>query len=242
MRNLQILAAGSLREVWKSLIAVFHAKSGLPTETQYGPAGLLRQRIEQGEVCDLFVSANLQHPTKLLQQGLAQDTGHFTNNTLCLTAKRDGVAEQDDWLSLLLRDDLRLATSTPLCDPSGDYTWQLFDNIEQRHFGCGNHLKRKATCMVGGADSVSVPAGELAAHWVIVTGHAELFIGYASYAPRLTRHSHLRVLNIPSDYNVQAQYGWATLSAAAGPLAAFLHSDAAQCILRQHGFLPLNPP
>jgi len=85
-----------------------------------------------------------------------------------------------------------------------------------------------------------VPAGDLAAQWIINAGHAELFIGYASYAPRLARFSQLRVFNIPSAYNVQARYGWATLSAAARPLAAFLSSDTAQQILRQYGFLSLS--
>ena len=240
MKTLHVLAAGSLRDVWKALIAAFNIQSGLMADTQYGPAGLLRQRIEQGDVCDLFVSANLQHPARLLLQGLAQDTGHFTNNTLCLTVKRDCVRTGDDWLSLLRRNDLRLAISTPHCDPSGDYAWQLFDNIEQRHPGCGDFLRRRAIAMVGGPDSLPVPDGELAAKWLIDTGHADLFIGYASYASRLNPHSQCLVLTIPPDYNVQAKYGWATLSAAARPLAAFLRSDEAQRILRQHGFLPLG--
>ncbi|MCW0313799.1 substrate-binding domain-containing protein [Pantoea ananatis] len=240
MRNLQVLAAGSLRDVWKMLMTAFHAESGLTANTLYGPAGLLRQRIEQGEICDLFVSADLQHPEKLRQQGMANHTGHFTNNRLCLTAKRDCVIEQDDWLSLLRREDLLLGTSTPLCDPAGDYTLLLFDHIEQHHPGCGDALRQRAIAMVGGPGSLPVPAGDLAAQWIITTGHAELFIGYASYAPRLARFSQLRVFNIPSAYNVQARYGWATLSAAARPLAAFLGSDTAQQILRQYGFLSLS--
>lgn len=194
MRNLQVLAAGSLRDVWKMLMTAFHAESGLTANTLYGPAGLLRQRIEQGEICDLFVSADLQHPEKLRQQGLADHTGHFTNNRLCLTAKRDCVIEQDDWLSLLLREDLRLGTSTPLCDPAGDYTLLLFDHIEQHHPGCGDALRQRAIAMVGGPGSLPVPAGDLAAQWIITTGHAELFIGYASYAPRLARFSQLTFL------------------------------------------------
>lgn len=237
MITLQILAAGSLRGVWPELIAAFSAQSGLLAETQFGPAGLLRQRIEQGEVCALFASANLQHPATLRQKGLAKETGRFTANSLCLTVKRDVVTESDNWLSLLLRDDLRLATSTPLCDPSGDYTWQLFSNIEQRHLGWGEQLKRKARPLVGGPNSLPVPPGELAARWLIDEGHAELFIGYTSYQPRLMLHPHLKVFTLPEPYNVQAEYGWATLSPAAQPLADFLTSHAAQQILQQHGFV-----
>ncbi|PJZ03301.1 molybdenum ABC transporter substrate-binding protein [Pantoea rodasii] len=236
MTTLRLLAAGSLRSVWPPLMAAFSAQSGLRTETDFGPAGLLRQRIEQGENCDLFASANLQHPAKLVQQRIAMNMGRFAANALCLTVKRDVVTNSDNWLSLLLRDDLRLATSTPLCDPSGDYTWQLFNNIELAHPGCGEKLKQKARTLVGGPDSLPLPAGELAARWLIDHQHTEMFIGYASYAPRLVCHSQLQVFAIPDPFNVQAEYGWATLTPAAEPLATFLHSASAQTLLKQHGF------
>ena len=236
MTTLHILAAGSLRGVWPDLMAAFHQQTGLTTDTQFGPAGLLRQRIEQGERCDLFASANLHHPATLLQRGLATDTGKFTANSLCLTARRDVVTKNDTWLSLLQRDDLRLATSTPLSDPSGDYTWQLFGNIEQAYPGWGERLKQRARQLVGGIDSLAVPTGELAAQWLIDQQHADLFIGYASYAPRLIHHSHLQVFLIPAPFNIQAEYAWATLTHSAAPLATFLSTAAAKTILRQHGF------
>ena len=236
MTTLHILAAGSLRGVWPDLMTAFHHQSGLTTDTHFGPAGLLRQRIEQGEHCYLFASANLQHPATLLLRGLATNTGKFTANSLCLTARRDVVTESDNWLSLLQRDDLRLATSTPLSDPSGDYTWQLFDNIEQGHPGWGERLKQRARQLVGGVDSLAVPTGQLAAQWLIEHQHVDLFIGYASYAPRLKHHPHMQVLSIPEPFNIQAEYGWATLTHCANPLAAFLSTIAARAILQQHGF------
>lgn len=236
MTTLHILAAGSLRGVWPDLMTAFHHQSGLKTDTHFGPAGLLRQRIEQGERCDLFASANLQHPAALLQCGLALQTGKFTANSLCLTARRDVVTEIDTWLSLLQRDDLRLATSTPLCDPSGDYTWQLFDNIEQVYPGRGERLKQKARQLVGGVDSLTVPIGQLAAQWLIDHQHADLFIGYASYAPRLRPYPHLQVLSIPEPFNILAEYGWAAFTRSAEPLATFLSTTEARAILQQHGF------
>ena len=55
---MRVLAAGSLRRVWPQLMGHFPE----PVETQFGPAGLLRERIASGEACDLFASANLAHP------------------------------------------------------------------------------------------------------------------------------------------------------------------------------------
>lgn len=238
MTTLKILAAGSLRGVWPDLVVAFSALSGLKVTTDFGPAGLLRQRIEAGEPCDFFASANRRHPKALLLSGRAAEVGLFAANMLCLTVKRDNVTQADDWLSLLCRDDLRLAISTPLCDPSGDYTWQLFDNIEQRHPGLGMMLKAKARSLVGGPDSLVMPAGKLAAQWLIEQQHADMFIGYASYAPRLRRCPQLQVINIPAPFNIHAEYGWACCSAAAQPFATFLSSAAAQTILQQHGFMP----
>lgn len=156
MTTLRLLAAGSLRAVWPHLVAAFRAQTGFEVITDFAPAGVLRQRIERGERCDLFASANRLHPESLLQQRLAQRVARFAANTLCLTAKRDIVTEGDDWLSLLQRDGLRLATSTPRSDPSGDYTWQLFAHIEQRHPGVGEKLKEKAHMLVGGTESLLV--------------------------------------------------------------------------------------
>jgi molybdate transport system substrate-binding protein len=78
-----------------------------------------------------------------------------------------------------------LATSTPGCDPSGDYTWQLFARIEARYPGLGNAMAGRAQPLVGGRDSLSVPPGEIAGAWLIRQNLADLFIGYAHYGPAL---------------------------------------------------------
>ncbi|HFW4216808.1 TPA: molybdenum ABC transporter substrate-binding protein, partial [Salmonella enterica subsp. enterica serovar Anatum] len=45
---MRILAAGSLRVVWPQLMTAFQADA----VCDFGPAGLLRERIEAGEACD----------------------------------------------------------------------------------------------------------------------------------------------------------------------------------------------
>lgn len=55
---MRVLAAGSLKTVWPAMMAHFPH----PVETHFGPAGLLRERIEAGERCDLFASASEEHP------------------------------------------------------------------------------------------------------------------------------------------------------------------------------------
>ncbi len=233
---LKVLAAGSLRPVWRPLMAAFRQTAGLRVETQFGPAGLLRERIEQGEVPDLFASANVGHPQHLATLGLARRVAVFTRNRLCLTVRKELCASGASWLELLANQALRVGTSTPLADPSGDYTWQLFATLERLHPGLGARLQESALRLVGGPQSQSIPAGELAAAWLIRDAQCDLFIGYASYAGRLVRCEDLEVLDIPQDYNIQADYAFAQFSEAANPLSDFLLSTAAQAILLREGF------
>ncbi|EDJ1927876.1 molybdenum ABC transporter substrate-binding protein [Salmonella enterica] len=208
---MRILAAGSLRVVWPQLMTAFQADA----VCDFGPAGLLRERIEAGEACDFFASANLAHPQALLESGRAQ-------------AMREG----EDWLSLLTRRDLRIGTSTAGCDPSGDYTQQLFSRMGNE----GEAVRKRAVALVGGRQTLPLPAGRLAAEWLINHDYTDIFIGYASYAPRLRQVNSLRVIDIPEPYNPVAEYGFACLSEQGKTLADFLLSARARLIFMQHGF------
>ncbi|HAK3429840.1 TPA: solute-binding protein [Salmonella enterica] len=191
---MRILAVGSLRVVWPQLMAAFQADA----VCDFGPAGLLRERIEAGEACDFFASANLAHPQALLESGRA----------------------------------LRIGTSTAGCDPSGDYTQQLFSRMGKE----GEAVRKRAVALVGGRQTLPLPAGRLAAEWLINHDYTDIFIGYASYAPRLRLVNSLRVVDIPEPYNPVAEYGFACLSEQGKTLADFLLSARARSILMQHGF------
>ncbi|HDG8027064.1 TPA: substrate-binding domain-containing protein, partial [Klebsiella variicola] len=53
---LTLLAAGSLRSAFLPLVAHFQQHTGLAVDAQFGPAGLLRERIEAGAPCAVFAS------------------------------------------------------------------------------------------------------------------------------------------------------------------------------------------
>lgn len=97
---MRILAAGSLRVVWPQLMTAFQADA----VCDFGPAGLLRERIE---ACDFFASANLAHPQALLESGRALRVAPFTTNRLCLSVRAQAMREGEDWLSLLTRRDIQ---------------------------------------------------------------------------------------------------------------------------------------
>ncbi|MBV4368923.1 substrate-binding domain-containing protein [Erwiniaceae bacterium CMYE1] len=239
MMTLRVLAAGSLRAVWPDLAAAYRASTGNTVTSTFGPAGLLRQRIMHGEHCDLFLSANIMHPQALLASGRAMDISVFCHNQLCLSVREELAAADRNWLELLCDPALRIATSTPISDPSGDYTWQLFDLIEQYRPTMGAALKQRALQLVGGPQSLPVPAGEVAAGWLLNNNRADIFIGYQSYAARINPLPGITVMAIPAPFKIRASYGLAICQPAARPLAEFLLSAQAQEILQKKGFLPL---
>lgn len=237
---LVILAAGSLRSAFTPLLAEFNTNSQQQMTVNYGPAGLLRQRIEAGEPCSLFASANSEHPQRLHTLGLASTVVPFARNQLCLTTRRTAQTENASWLELLGNPELVIGTSTPGCDPSGDYAWHLFDKVAALLPATAGHLKQRAVPLVGGPVAPPIPAGELAAAWLIHQRLADIFIGYAHYAGRLEQDPLLRVVRIPDEYNIMATYTLAVRSAAAMGLAEFILSPRGQYFLRAAGFLALD--
>ncbi len=163
----------------------------------------------------------------------------FIANRLCLTVRNTPATSHEDWLALLSDPGLIIGISTPGCDPSGDYAWQLFDHIAPLLPPSAGMLKQRARQLVGGADSPPLPAGATAAGWLIHQGQADIFIGYAHYARLLREDPALRVVDIPAQYNVPARYALAVRTAAAEPLAAFILSPAGQRRLLDAGFMPL---
>src|SRR5476649_2725525 len=155
-----VLAAGSLRSALTPLLAEFSAGGRRRVTVNYGSAGLLRPRIEAGEACDLFASANATHPQRLKSLGLASTVVPFTRNSLCLTARRTAQTETAGWLELLGNPGLIIGTSTPGCDPSGDYAWRLFDTAAALLPATAGDLKQRALQLVGGPIAAPIPAGE----------------------------------------------------------------------------------
>ncbi|MBJ3590779.1 substrate-binding domain-containing protein [Salmonella enterica subsp. enterica serovar Saintpaul] len=77
--SITLFAAGSLRPAFTSLLNRFTQMSGIAVKVEYGPAGLLRERIKAGEPCALFAPANREHPQHLLSRGRAVSTRTFNH-------------------------------------------------------------------------------------------------------------------------------------------------------------------
>lgn len=237
---LVVFAAGSLREAFTDIAREHEARTGQPVALTFGASGLLRERIERGEAAQVFASADTDHPARLSAGGGWAVPVVFTRNALCALTSDQIHATPDTLLATLLRSDVRVGTSTPRSDPSGDYAWALFRKADAVHAGAFAQLDAKALKLTGAADSPKPPAGLGTYAWVMQERQADVFLTYCTNAVAARAEvPRLRVVSLPPFLQVGAAYGL-TVRADAPPaarrFAQALQEPAAQAVLQRLGF------
>ena len=143
-------------------------------------------------------------------------------------------------LATLLRADVRVGTSTPKADPSGDYAWALFRRADKVQPGAYAQLDAKALKLTGGADSPKPPAGRGTYAWVMDQRQADVFLTYCTNAVAAQAEvPRLRVVQLPAALQVGAAYGLtvrADAPVAAQAFASALRQPPAQAVLQRLGF------
>jgi molybdate transport system substrate-binding protein len=242
----RLYAAGSLRAVMNEIVATFAAASGVKVAGEYGPSGLLRDRIAKGEPADVFASANMAHPESLAQNGKAAPPVMFTRNRLCALAAPNLQISSATLLDRILDRAVRLGTSTPKADPSGDYAWQLFERADKVRPGAYQMLSDKALKLTGGPDSPPPPKDRSVYAHVLTSGQVDVFLAYCTGAVQAKGEvPGLQIISIPDELAVGADYGLTVMASArpeAARFALFVLSTPGQEILKRHGFTPVTLP
>jgi molybdenum ABC transporter molybdate-binding protein len=238
--TLHVLAAGSLRAAITEIGAAFGNAANVTIASEFGPSGVLRERIEKGETPDLFASADMSNPLALSRAGKAGPVVLFVRNRLCAFARPGLKVEPETLLTTMLDPNIKLGTSTPKADPAGDYTWAMFSKADAIHAGNAAALQGKARQLVGGADSAAPPAGIDAVSWHLRDGRADIFIAYCSGAATVSKAlPGATAVDFPAPLATSADYGLTLLptrNAAAASLALFILSEDGQKILAKNGF------
>lgn len=238
-----MFAAGSLRAALDEVVQNF---TGAKVVAVYGPSGLLRERIVRGEAADLFASANMEHPRSLEQAGRAGPVKLFARNRLCALAAPHVKVESETLLERMLDPAVKVGTSTPKADPSGDYAFELFSKAERVRVGSEKVLSQKALKLTGGADSPPPPKDRNQYGMLVAEGKADLFLTYCTNALQAQKeNAKLRIVQLPAPLAVGADYGLTVVKNARGDaerLAQFILSRPGQAILAKHGFAAGDPP
>jgi ABC-type molybdate transport system substrate-binding protein len=241
----QIFAAGSLRGVVTDLAAEAGAALGIEVQASFGGSGTMRERIEKGEPADLLMSADLGSPRKLESQGRTTvPVIAFARNRMCIVSRRSAGITAANLIDRMLSDAVRLKTSTPIADPSGDYAWSIFSKVEAIRPGAQAVLERKAQASM---TLVAKPATatQSAAAALFASNAIDMSITYCSGSAALEKElPDLTSLAVPPELDPHPLYGVAVLSAKPQALrvALFLLSEKGQAIIAKEGLVPLTTP
>jgi len=241
-----VYAAGSLR----TLIADLHdraAASGIDVKATFGGSGSLRDRIEKGATPDLLLSADMGSPIALATSRRAViPPVAFAGNRICLVARRSLHLTPANMVDKLLDRGVRIKTSEPVADPSGDYAMTMFDLMNRAFPGAARTLKAKATeFQHASAPSTSPDGNPMTA--LFDAGLIDVAVTYCSGSDAIARAGKDLVgVQVPERFAPHPIFGLALLSAkpAAAWFALLLLSQEGQAAVAKAGLIPLlgEPP
>ncbi|MBN8986678.1 MAG: molybdate ABC transporter substrate-binding protein [Rhizobiales bacterium] len=239
-------AAGSLRGALTEVAEAFEKSASLKVQTQFGPSGLLRDEIAAGTKAEVFASANMEHPQALASAKRSGPVVLFARNRLCALVRPGLSVTRETLLERMLDPQVKLGTSTPKADPSGDYAFEAFARADAVRPNAQAALERKALQLTGGPKSAVPPAGRSPYGWHIAEGRADIFLAYCTAAREAEKENPgLQTIALPDAFAVAADYGltvMADASAGGYRFAMFILSSEGQRILAAHGFSAPNLP
>jgi molybdate transport system substrate-binding protein len=125
--SLRVAAAADLEPVLPPILEQFRQATGIRAEATYQASAVLATQIQNGAPFDLFLSADLGYPKRLIDAGLADAAGTtdsftpivYARGTLVLWARKDALLPPPS-LDLLRSPELkRLAIANPERAPYG---------------------------------------------------------------------------------------------------------------------------
>jgi len=244
--DIRVMAAGSLRDVFTAVFADYTKQYGATFSPVWGPSGVLRERLQNGEAFDIFASAALPHAQALTEAGVSGPSVLFARNALCVVTEADRQLDAGNLVKTLLKPEIRIGTSTPVSDPAGDYTWEMFRKVDAQRSGAFVTLSSKAQQLFGGATTTNQVNGRPRLLVALDDRQIDLFIYYCSGAREIVKASpKYKSMRLPPELAVGPEYGL-TVSRKAQPGAAdfamYLLSPQGQRSLQSFGFIPVALP
>src|SRR5262249_15144196 len=220
----------------------YEKSNGSKVEGKYGPSGVLKNEISGGAKANIFASANMEHPQALHDQKRSGPVVRFARNKLCALVRPGMAVDSRNLLESMLDKDVKVGTSTPKVDPSGDYAFEVFCKAEAIRPGAQTELEKKALQLTGSTSSAPGPHGRTVYGWHVSEGHADIFLTYCTNALVAQKENpDQQIVGLPDSLAVGADYGLTVIDespSAAHRFADFIVSPEGQKILEKHGFTP----
>ena len=233
-------AAGSLRAALTEVAKAFEAAGFATVQAKFGASGLLKDEIASGARAEVFASANMEHPQALAKEKRSGPVVLFARNRLCALARPGLEVTTASLLDRMLDPQLKLGTSTPKADPSGDYAWEVFRKAEKINAGAFAVLEKKALQLTGGPASPPAPQDRSVYGELLAQGAADIFLTYCTNGLAAQRENPAQqIVQLPDALAVGADYGLTVMNGASAPayqFALFILSAEGQRTLAKHGF------
>lgn len=232
--RLTVYAAASLGRVLTEIAPAYeatHAGTTLVLSTDSSAA--LATKIEQGAPADVFLSADLATPRRLVDAGLALGAVvPFADNRLAVIVPEEnpaGIERPQD----LARSGVKIVAAGAHV-PITAYATALIHNLAAEEGYPAGFADAYAANIVSREDNVAAVVAKIA------LGEGDAAIVYLTDAAGSTG---VATIEVPDAANVRATYGGVVVAASVheGPAAAFLDWLAGpdgRLILTRHGFLP----
>jgi molybdate transport system substrate-binding protein len=164
---LRVAAAADLEPVLPPILEQFRQSTGIHAEATFQASAVLTTQIQNGAPFDLFLSADLGYPKRLIDAGLADAAGSadssapitYAKGTLVLWARKDSHLRSPS-LDLLRSPDLkRLAIANPERAPYGRaavaalMSLKLYDALKSRLVTAENISQTAQFADSGNADA-----------------------------------------------------------------------------------------
>ncbi|WP_176721916.1 molybdate ABC transporter substrate-binding protein [Bradyrhizobium sp. LMTR 3] len=233
-------AAGSLRAALTEVAKAFEAAGLGKVQPRFGASGLLKDEIVAGAKAEVFASANMEHPQALVMEKRSGSVELFARNRLCALVRPGLEITTASLLDRMLDPQIKLGTSTPKADPSGDYAWEVFRKAEKISPSASAALEKKALQLTGGPTSPPAAQGRSVYGELVAQGTADIFLTYCTNALTAQRENPAQqIVRLPDTLAVGADYGLTVMNGASVPaykFALFILSAEGQRTLAKHGF------
>lgn len=230
-RRVSVAAASDLQFAFEELLTAFHDEQpDIHVQATYGSSGNFFAQLSNRAPFDLFLSADVDYPHRLVEAGLADPAGEFVyaiGHLVIWTARESNVdIQQLGVKALIAGPDQKIAIANPRVAPYGRAAVAALKNLGvyeqvQHRFVYGENIAQTV-------------------HFV-QSGTAPLGIVGLSQARSRALHDRGSYWEIPLDKYPQLEQGgvilsWATDPAACRALRSFLLGDQGRDILHKHGF------
>lgn len=229
--KLELMVADHMEPVFNEIAAEFKKTYRTDMEMSFGPSGLIYDSLINGSKCDIYVSASVRFPLMLLEKKIIIDYRAFGYDEICMVSSNSKI-NSDNWIKAIIESDITFFTSSPESASLGEYTWEMFENIDREYPGFLKIAISKTNKKNNFNNLIQA---------LIATPNSIGAI-YASRANKLQSELNFIKISVPEKYNINTTYCICITKASSNRLAGkffeFVLSPEGQKILKRNNIKP----